>query len=385
MLAQDILATVISCAVGVAAFSTRSHADDLPNYAPTDRAALTQLFEAANDWQTTIEFVVPKPKLAVRPNRQHAPRLDVPKPKLAQRLRLTRTAITHLAAFKASPFPYDGTVPDAEGPFFNHEAEGRRAHVTRTGRVYWEDETYNERRSLLHVPKGFNPNAPAVMVVYFHGHGAKLRRDTLKRQRLPQQITTSGVNAVLVAPHFAHDARDSSIGNFWRPGAFRDYLDEASEQLARLIGQPSLVDRFDKMPIILIGYSGGYVATAFAAAQGGINDRLRGIVLLDGLYGQLGTFSKWIKRNETGFFISAYTHSTRRGNNRLREILTERGAPYLADLPAQLSPGTIAFISAPVPHDDFVTNAWARYPIADILYRLPDLNSTVWRTPYTAP
>ncbi len=116
----------------------------------------------------------------------------------------------------------------------------RRGHKTPFGRLYWEDETYSDQRVLLHIPKGFDLKKPSVMIVYFHGHGATLRRDVLRRQRVPAQITASGVNAVLVAPQLAVDAADSSAGKFWEPGAFGRFVGEAAQKLAKLARRSAL-------------------------------------------------------------------------------------------------------------------------------------------------
>src|SRR5262249_3392265 len=124
----------------------------------------------------------------------------------------TSTAKTTLAEFDNAPFPYSGTQPGSESPFLNVSEQGRLGHRTSRGRVFWEARTYADRRVLLHIPAHFDPNRPAVMIVFFHGHGATLTRDVLARQQLPTQISDSGVNAVLVAPQFALDAADSSPG-----------------------------------------------------------------------------------------------------------------------------------------------------------------------------
>ena len=42
-------------------------------------------------------------------------------------------------------------------------------------------------------------------------------------------------------------------------------------------------------------------------------------------------------------------------------------------MPPQVQPGARIFISAPVSHESYVTEAWAHYPISDLLRRLPDL------------
>ncbi|MFQ5625555.1 MAG: hypothetical protein ACE5FM_02760, partial [Methyloligellaceae bacterium] len=134
------------------------------------------------------------------------------------RLQLSRSkwsspSMTKLVALAASPFPYHGLVPRTKNPFLNIKKSGREGRKTRAGRVYWADKTYSDRRALLHIPRGFDPDKPGVMVLFFHGHGATLARDVVARQQLPAQISNSGMNAILVAPQFAVDARDSSAGN----------------------------------------------------------------------------------------------------------------------------------------------------------------------------
>ena len=376
-------------------------------YAPLDddfdREGLELLFANAKDFEEELDFVVPKPVRAHRP--QIANRilpikppvefLRVPRPRLAQRPQITPamptrptrrspgqqapaiefSGKTSLVAFKQSPFPYTGTARYSKASFLNVAKDGRRGHRTRSGRVYWADTTYNERRSLLHVPKGFDVETPGVMVVFFHGWGAKLDRDIWYRQRLPQQITASGKNAVLVAPQFAVDARDSSIGNFRRPGALRDYLNEAAQHLANMAGRPDAAHVFMEMPIVLVGYSGGYVPTAYGLARGGISDRVLGVVLLDALYAQLGTFTKWIKQARHTFFVSSYMRSTRRGNARLKQIMKKNGIPVEDNLSGQLQPGSVKIIHAPTRHRNYVTQAWAPNPVADILRKIPGLPS----------
>ncbi|MHA4874941.1 hypothetical protein ACX0FC_16380, partial [Enterococcus faecium] len=78
-----------------------------------------------------------------------------------------------------------------------------------------EADVFNDRRALLHIPQGFDANKPGVIVVFFHGHGANIADDVRDRQQVPEQISASGVNAVMVAPQFAVNAADSSAGKFW--------------------------------------------------------------------------------------------------------------------------------------------------------------------------
>ena len=101
----------------------------------------------------------------------------------------------------------------------------------------------------------------------------------MRRQRVADQISRSGANAVLIAPQFAVDAADSSAGRFWEPGAFGRFMGEAAQALAKLHGGPKSIRTFASAPVIFVAYSGGYLAAASCAVNGGINKRLRGVVL----------------------------------------------------------------------------------------------------------
>jgi len=252
--------------------------------------------------------------------------------------------LTKLVEFDAAPFPYDG----------------RRG-------------SYHDRRVLLHIPKDFDARRPGVMVLFFHGHRATLERDVRDRQQVPAQISASGMNAVLVAPQFAVDAADSSVGRFSQPGAVARFVAEAADKLARLHGDPLTAKTFANMPIIIVGYSGGFLPTAYSLSIGGLaKNRVRGVVLLDGVYGQLDKFATWIENNRSSFFISSYTHLTKRHNDELEHMLTEHDVAFSLELKPGLGQGGVAFVSADVPHRDYVTHAWVDYPIKDIVSRLGD-------------
>lgn len=83
--------------------------------------------------------------------------------------------------------------------------------------------------------------------------------------------------------------------------------------------------------------------------------------------------ASWVKNSKSVFFVSAYTHSTRRQNLELARILDEKNVRSSADIGGQLWRGrNVSLLStgADVSHQDFVTNAWTSNPIADILAKL---------------
>jgi hypothetical protein len=284
---------------------------------------------------------------------------------------------TSLEDFETAPFPYHGTMPGSGRPFLNAGAEGHFGHVTYHGQVLWESETFSDDRVLLHIPPGFNPQRPAVMIVFFHGHGANLAQDVFERQQVPQQITAAGANAVLVAPQFAVNAADSSAGKFWEPNGFKRFLDEAALKLARMYGDPRTAFTFSRMPIVIVAYSGGFAPTLSVLDRGGVRSRVCGVVLLDALYGGIDKFGDWIADNRSAFFVSSYTPHTAHHNVDLERLLRKRSVPYSSQLRSGHLQGMVSFLPAgDVPHRDFVTHAWADYPIRDILLRMDDSD---WR------
>jgi hypothetical protein len=281
------------------------------------------------------------------------------------------------AEFKTSAFPYRGMIPaDADTnerakPFLDVNDGGRLGHTSPRGGLLWEDTTYNDRHVLLAAGSGFDPNRPGVIIVYFHGNQTILARDVVDRQQTVRQLAQSNLNAVMVAPQLAVDAQDSSAGNFWRAGAFAQFLDEASGKLAEQYPGTSRWT-FQRMPVIVVAYSGGYMAAAYSLTQGGAGDRVRGVVLLDALYGEGDKFERWIEASHGGaFFISAYSTSTHDQNAALRAQLQRDGISVEDGLPDGLRPGVVAFVdSGDVNHDTFVNAAWTSDPLSAVLSRV---------------
>jgi hypothetical protein len=294
-------------------------------------------------------------------------------------------AKTSLVDFETAPFPYHGMVPGANRPFLDAGEPGQRGHVNFRGRMFLESKTFGDDRVLLHIPQGFDPNRPAVMVVFFHGHGATLERDVRDRQRLPEQISAAGLNAVLVAPQFAFDAADSSAGKFWDPDGFKHFLDETAKKLATLYGDQRSAAAFANMPIVLVAYSGGFGPTLSVLARGGAQERIRGLVLLDALYAGIDQFADWIAEHRSTFFVSSYTPHTAHHNADLERELNERAVPYGSELRRNHLQGMVTFLPAgDVPHRDFVTHAWTDNPVEDILLRMTDIAPKIDTTTVTA-
>jgi hypothetical protein len=303
-----------------------------------------------------------------------APAKAAPPPAKPGGVQPLKVAKTQLVAFNASAFPYRGIVPDTKKPFLDVRNGKRLGHTTLKGEVCWEDTTYNDRRSLLYLPAGYNPTLPALIVLYLHGQGATLERDVLSRQAVPRQLAESGKNVALVAPQLAVDAADSSAGNFWRPGYFATYIDEAAERLMRLYGDRRVGPHFNAASVVIAAYSGGYLSAAYALERGGAAHRIKGVILMDALYGDEEKFAGWAAaRRRVGFLLSAYTESTQEWNGNLQSMLGKRRIPFASNLPRDLAPATMAFVSCGSweMHGDFMTRAWGPDPLAQALAMIP--------------
>ncbi|PSO13878.1 alpha/beta hydrolase [Bradyrhizobium sp. MOS003] len=330
-------------------------------------------FPSANESFLQRQMSDFSPKRAVQqPSPEQAPyKVASLEPQLPYK-RSPRDDLTTLVSMKSSAFPYFGTNPASDAPFLNISKGDRRGHRSYSGRVFWQDETYNDSRVLMHVPEHFDVRKPGVIVVFFHGNGATLERDVRDRQLVPKQITDSGANAVLLAPQLAVDAADSSAGKFWQPGGFKRFMAESADHLARATGDPNSARAFANMPIVIVGYSGGFLPTAWSLEVGGISDRVRGVVLLDAIYGEMDKFASWIESHRSGFFVSAYTRGTARRDRELMSTLRQKGISVAEDMDGPLRPGSVVFVETAdgITHRDYVTRAWTRDPLKDVLVKM---------------
>src|SRR3974390_1829814 len=126
------------------------------------------------------------------------------------------------------------------------------------------------------------------------------------------------------------------------------------------------------MPIVIVGYSGGFLPTAWSLEVGGISDRVRGVVLLDAVYGQLDKFASWVENHRSGFFVCSYTHYTAPHDRELMHMLREKGGGVSQTIDAPLRPGSVVFVETGegITHRSYVTQAWTKNPIEQVLVKM---------------
>jgi hypothetical protein len=300
------------------------------------------------------------------------------------------SAMLRLTPFYSAPFPYAGRGDDGRTPFFDvvEPRTRRRGHKGLAGEVLWESPTFRDDRVALYVPAGFDPAVPFAIVVFFHGHGTAIGRDIAGSLRLPAQIDAARANVVLVAPQFALDAADSSPGKFWQPNAFATFVDEAADKCAtllaeRLPGGSTVATRrdasrrygaaFNRAPVLLTAFSGGYKAAAWCLHHGGANHRLLGVLLLDALYGEEDKFARWLASAPPArrpFLISLTTTSTDASHAELRRELQQRRIAVADSWPQKPAPGDVAFVRVSTEHNRVVQDGPPSQPVRVLLQAL---------------
>lgn len=278
--------------------------------------------------------------------------------------------LTFTARLASAPFPYDGVYGDGDTRFFTETdaSSGQRLHVTANGTAYPEHPHYDSDVVLFHVPPAFDPRTPFRIVVFFHQHLVAVPNDIVAGG-VPDQITKSDCNVVLVAPQLARKAIDSSPGKLFRHGGTARLLAEAALVLEQATGGTAAM--FDAAPVVLTSFSGGYKALAYSLDRGGLGDRVAAVLLLDGIFGHADMFAAWVLSNQAAaVFVTLHTDRCAKETAQVMRQLDRRGHTYGRALPSLLLPGTACFVPVATDHFSVLRDGPPRLPIMDFLRRL---------------
>jgi hypothetical protein len=214
---------------------------------------------------------------------------------------------------------------------------------------------YQNSHVALFVPKGFRPGSDIDFVVHFHGWSNNVS-NALVKYRLPEQLSASGRNAVLIVPQGPLDAADSFGGKLEDADGFKEFMAEALE----ILRQQGIVADGRIGRIILSGHSGGYEVISAILSRGGLTGKISEVWLFDALYAQTERFALWFDHHP-GRFIDLYTEhgGTKEESEALMAALAGRGAPYFrADetnaTAADLRNNHLIFLFSELPHDEVV-------------------------------
>ncbi|MBF0399137.1 MAG: hypothetical protein HQL90_00040 [Magnetococcales bacterium] len=285
--------------------------------------------------------------------------------------------VTLMAHIPHAPFPYDGPVGDSGQPFFDHSdpVSGQRMHTVGEGIYYSESPHYRNNRVLIHLPPHFKPEAPFEILLFFHGHNAELNRTLVGEMALLQQLNAVDRNLLLVAPQLVLDAADSSPGKLYRSRGVDKMLRDLTQVLGEEKGE-SFAARFGRAPVLLAAFSGGYRALAYSLERGFADEqerdkRVKGVLLLDGLYGELDRYTAWLwHRNRRGFFVNLYGPSSAPFSRELEQKLEAARVPWSETLPKKIRSRAICSLMVETPHASIFWQGPPRWPLVEILKRL---------------
>jgi len=202
---------------------------------------------------------------------------------------------------------------------------------------------------LFHLPPGFSPEKPFAFLVFFHGNNSDIQQ-TDRDYQIAEQVDGSGRNVILILPQLAKNATDSSPGKFFNHNAFKSFMVEASEILARRLGEEHL-PALRAAPVFLAAFSGGYKSTAYVLDRGGEDRRIRVVFLIDALYEDLDKFGKWITDGAESRLIAAiYTQGTENNTRELADRISTQRIKINWTWPASLAPGSVSLIQSSNEH-----------------------------------
>ena len=221
-----------------------------------------------------------------------------------------------ITRLSSAPFPHPSR---AGGHTYGHQ-------------LYPADKCYSDSSVALFIPQGYRQTDSVDLVLHLHGW-RRIIDTSLQKHKLPQQLTESGKNAILVVPQGPRDAPDSFAGKLEDPGGLKRFVDEVVEVLYR----ESKIKTRTVGKIILTAHSGGYEGVAYALMRGGIPEKVKEVYLFDALYAETEKFAHWAD-HYNGKLIDIYTDSggTRWESQALMQDLDGWNVPYCSKTESSL-------------------------------------------------
>lgn len=159
--------------------------------------------------------------------------------------------------------------------------------------------------AIAHVPDGLDPSAPIALVVMLHGYSGCARvlvSDAPDARCRPRDRPEQGfgwaaahdaahTQSVLLVPQLAWRTRDGSPGRFTIAGEAARMIDEALLALAAPLGRT--LDHGSVASITIAAHSAAFETTLAITRHGGLDARLRSVVLFDALYAGEQSFLDW--------------------------------------------------------------------------------------------
>ena len=163
-------------------------------------------------------------------------------------------------------------------------------------------------------------SCPSLIVLFLHGQGATLERDVVGApgraaadRRIGPERRAGGAAARARCRRFERR-------QFLEARPFRRLYRRGGRAPDAALRRPPRGRALQRSaPVVIVAYSGGYLSAAYALQRGGADHRIKGVILMDALYGDEDKFAGWAAaRRRQAFLLSAYTDSTKDENATLR-------------------------------------------------------------------
>lgn len=211
-----------------------------------------------------------------------------------------------LPQFKSAPFPHSSR----ENGYKNSTAAFPRD-------VHYSDSTVG-----IFIPKSAKFGAKVNFVVHFHGHNNHVSQ-VFDQFKLEEEMSKSGLNAVLVVPQGPKNAPDSGDGKLeLEPHGLEDMLKETLTFLQKSSFTPAN-SQIGK--VALTAHSGGYKVTSAILAKKELPQNITDVILFDATYGGLAPIADWCKAGKNHRLISICTDHLGHENGQLAALLQKRG------------------------------------------------------------
>jgi len=146
----------------------------------------------------------------------------------------------------------------------------------------------------------------------------------------------------------------------------------------RLYGDRRAGPHFNAAPVVIVSYSGGYLSTAYALERGGAAHRIKGVILMDSLYGDEDKFAAWAAARRRSAFAQRLYRIDSRRERHAQGLLGKRRIPTRRRCrqPDTRNHG-LRLLRLVELHGDFVTRAWTADPLKAALTMIPGYPRTV--------
>jgi len=168
----------------------------------------------------------------------------------------------------------------------------------------------------VYFPQAFNPGKTLNVVVFIHGQKNCMQNILApwgfgtctklgpKRNayNLIGQVEASGKNVLFILAETGRDAAVNDGGKLATKNGWKNFLNGVLQKLTPVLGSRQVTDIGR---LIVFGHSAAYASTMPLCTQGGVDDQLHELHLLDTMYAGADAYLGWVKKHKGKFSNTA--------------------------------------------------------------------------------